>query len=373
MLRALVFTLLITLLIPVYAQEKETFRIAFWNVENLFDTRNDSLKQDEEFLPTSLRGWHYGRYKKKLADVARVITAIGEWEPPALIGLCEVENDRVLQDLTRNSPLKTHGYRYLMTASGDLRGIDVALLYQRDKFKVIRHQSIRPGLGANERPTRDILHVTGLVPTLDTLDVFVVHFPSRSGGERASEPKRLKVAQLLRNTIDSLMLVRQEARIVIMGDFNDYPENKSIAEILAVRPLASQQHVNETFDRNTLYHLLSHRINKKGKSGESHKSENKGESINENKRKNRLVRGSYKYKGEWGLLDHLIVSGALLDRDTRFFTDQDKAEILSFPFLLIEDEKYGGWQPFRTYNGMKYQGGYSDHLPVRVDFELLFD
>jgi endonuclease/exonuclease/phosphatase family metal-dependent hydrolase len=325
--------------LPLSSQEKEIFRVMFWNVENLFDTERDSLKRDEEFTPASLRGWNAKRYKKKMADVSRVITAVGEWEPPALVGLCEVENGKVLHYLTRYSPLKSHEYRYVMTESQDLRGIDVALLYQKDKFKLLSHNYIRPDLGANERPTRDILHVTGLAPTKDTLDVMVVHSPSRSGGERESEWKRLLVAQRLRSAVDSLIAVRREARVIIMGDFNDYPENRSIREALGVRLLG------EAFDDNALYHLFA------GSAGY----------------------GSYKYQGEWGIFDHLIVSGKLLDSSARFHTGERHAGIVRLPFLLVEDEKFGGSQPFRTYNGMRYQGGYSDHLPVRCDFELFFD
>ncbi|NDV83616.1 endonuclease/exonuclease/phosphatase family protein [Bacteroides sp. 51] len=325
-----------------YSQEKENFRVMFWNVENLFDTQRDSLKQDEEFTPASMRGWNFSRYKKKMTNVARVITAVGEWEPPALVGLCEVENDNVLRYLTRYSALKSHEYQYVMTESADQRGIDVALLYQRDRFKLLDYNSIRPDLGPGERPTRDILHVTGLVPTGDTLDVMIAHLPSRSGGERESEHKRLLVAQVLRNAFDSLVLVRREARVLIMGDFNDYPENRSISEVLRVKlPDVGQN------DEATLYHLLA------------------GEAEN--------AYGSYKYQGEWGLLDHLIVSGLLLDSGACFSTTEDHAGVVRLPFLLVEDEKFGGQQPFRTYNGMRYLGGYSDHLPVRVDFELIFD
>jgi endonuclease/exonuclease/phosphatase family metal-dependent hydrolase len=334
--------------LPLSSQEKDIFRVMFWNVENLFDTKRDSLKQDGEFTPASIRAWNIKRYKKKMADVSRVITAVGEWTPPALVGLCEVENDTVLRYLTRYSPLKSHKYRYVMTESQDMRGIDVALLYQRDKFKLLGYKALRPDLGVNERPTRDILHVTGLALTGDTLDVMVVHFPSRSGGERESEPKRLSVARLLRNAVDSLMAVRREASVIIMGDFNDHPENRSVREVLGVRLLG------ESIDKDALYHLFAH------KAAGSHAVFGDGY-------------GSYKYQGEWEILDHLIVSGKLLDSGARFHTGGDQADIVCLPFLFVEDEKFGGLQPFRTYNGMKYQGGYSDHLPVRVDFELIFE
>lgn len=344
-----------------FSQQVDNFRVVFWNVENLFDTERDSLKQDEEFLPTSIRAWHMGRYKKKMADVSRVITAVGEWEPPALVGLCEVENDRVLQYLTRYSPLKEHGYRYVMTDSPDLRGVDVALLYQRDKFKLLEYRSIRSDMGAGERPTRDILHVRGMVSTYDTLDVFVVHFPSRFGGERASEPRRLQVAQLLRQTVDTLIQNRKDAKILIMGDFNDYPYNKSVREVLKVNLIDSADNQeSDMYEEHNLYHLFAHKFSRKA----FHHSK---------KDVYKSVLGSYKYQGEWGILDHLIVSGGLLQSKSRFYADISTAEIVCLPFLLIEDSKYGGLQPFRTYYGMKYWGGYSDHLPVRVDLKLLVD
>lgn len=329
-------------LVPVHlpAQEAAPFRVMCWNVENLFDTRHDSLKNDQEFLPDAMRHWHYGRYKKKLADIARVITAVGEWAPPALVGLCEVENDSALYHLTRYSSLKELNYRYVITHSPDLRGINVALLYQRDRFKLLSHRSIPAGyFNKQSRPTRDILHVSGILLTGDTLDVFVCHLPSRSGGAKESEPYRLFIARKIRMEADSILRARLHPQLIIMGDFNDYPKNKSIAQILeATIPLQSPAPAK-------LYHLLARKAQKRGY-------------------------GSYKFQGEWGLLDHLIVSGTLLDTSAKFFTSEDKAHIARFPFLLTEDEKYGDKQPFRTYNGMKYQGGISDHLPIYTDFMM---
>ncbi len=167
--------------------------------------------------------------------MARVITAVGEWEPPALVGLCEVENDTVLRDLTRRSPLKELNYRYVMTDSPDLRGIDVALLYQRDLFKLLSFRSVSIPPLKQFRPTRDLLHVSGLLLTGDTLDVFVCHLPSRSGGAKESEPYRLHAARILYTEADSILNIRLHPQIIIMGDFNDYPTNKSIQKILGSR------------------------------------------------------------------------------------------------------------------------------------------
>lgn len=340
-----------------HQEERVPFRVVSWNIENLFDTRHDSLKNDQEFLPDAMRHWNYSRYKKKLADIARVITAIGEWTPPALVGLCEVENDTVLRDLTRRSPLKELSYRYVMTNSPDFRGVDVALLYQRDLFKLLSSRSISIPPLKQYRPTRDLLHASGLLLTGDTLDVFVCHFPSRSGGAKESEPYRLYTAQILRAEVDRIMNIRSHPQVIIMGDFNDYPTNQSILKILeAEAPPVTTNNVASTTDSSNipivapsslrLYHLLARKA----------KSKNFG---------------SYKYRGEWGLLDHLIVSGSLLNQSSHFFTSEIKANVCLLPFLLKDDDKYGDKEPFRTYKGMKYQGGISDHLPIYTDFELI--
>ncbi|WP_294630690.1 endonuclease/exonuclease/phosphatase family protein [uncultured Bacteroides sp.] len=321
-------------------RERISFRIVSWNIENLFDIRHDSLKNDHEFLPDALRHWNYDKYKKKLTDIARVIAAIGEWNPPALIALCEVENDAVLRDLTRRSPLKELNYRYVMTDSPDSRGMDVALLYQRELFKLLSSRSIPVSIPHRHRPTRDLLHVSGLLLTGDTLDVFICHLPSRSGGARETEPYRLHAARMLRAETNGILHKRLHPQVVVMGDFNDYPTDKSVREVLEAEaptsPLSSLK----------LYHLLA----RKAQSRDF---------------------GSYKYQGKWGLLDHLIVSGALLNQSGNCFTSEEKANVCRLPFLLTEDTKYGGMEPFRTYKGMKYQGGISDHLPVYADFELI--
>lgn len=210
------FTVVLFLATSCYTQEP--FRIIFWNVENLFDCKHDSLKNDQEFLPGSLRAWHYGRYKKKIGDIARTLVAVGEWMPAALVGICEVENNRVMEDLVRYSPLKEFGYRYVMTDSPDPRGIDVALLYQRDRFRLLDHQAIRiPVAEKRGRATRDILHVSGLVLSGDTLDVFVCHFPSRAGNNKEQERFREQVARQLKQYTDSLLNIRKTPYLVIMG------------------------------------------------------------------------------------------------------------------------------------------------------------
>ena len=310
----LIFILFLCLAFPVQAQE--SFRVLFWNVANLFDCKDDSRKNDNEFLPDAKRHWTPYRYWEKVRNLAKGIIASGDEYVPDLVGLCEVENDSCLYDLTRRSPLREAGYRFVMTDSPDQRGIDVALLYQRAKFKLLHHQSIRiPHKQLNRGATRDILHVVGQVVSGDTLDVMVCHFPSRSGGQAESEPYRIFVAETLKHHVDSLLEVRSQPYIIVMGDFNDYPTDRLTDRL--------------TDTKAGLRNLM------KGMPG-----------------------GTYRYRGEWGIFDQFFVSAEVPVK---------RVEILRFPFLLEEDGKYGGDKPFRTYHGMRYQGGYSDHLPVGME------
>lgn len=315
---------------------QQTLRVMEYNVENLFDCRHDTLKHDSEYLPHATRGWNWKRYHEKLNRIAKVILAASGEQVPDLVGLCEVENAYCLDGLVKYSPLRDAAYRYVMTDSPDERGIDVALLYQPSSFRLIAEQHIRiPSHELKRKPTRDILHVAGRVLSGDTLDVFVCHMPSRSGGEKLSEPYRLFTARILRHAADSVMKIRRTPYLIILGDFNDYPESRSICQTLGAGKPGKEIH------SLNLYNLMN------GKQG-----------------------GTYRYRGEWGILDQLILNGTFLQQQGNLTTSYDRARILTFPFLLEEDENYGGDKPFRTYNGMKYHGGYSDHLPVCFDIEL---
>jgi endonuclease/exonuclease/phosphatase family metal-dependent hydrolase len=313
-------------------QRRDT--LSFWvmsyNVENLFDCRHDSLKADYEFLPTGKRRWTYGKYHRKLTAIARVIAAAGGGEVPALVALQEVENDSVLRDLTRRSPLRTAGYRYVMTHSPDRRGIDVALLYDRSLFRLLSSQSISLPLvyqGKPLRPTRDILHATGQLLTGDTLDLFVCHFPSRVGNSRSSTLLRRLAAERLSAAVDSVFAVRSHPQLLVMGDFN------------------ADCHF---YSHPRLHHLLT-------------PNASKGE-----------VKGSYKFRGSWQLIDHLIVSDTLLNPDAPFHCSRSAASVFQAPFLFQSDKTYGGRQPFRTGSFTTNAEGYSDHLPVTARFTLVY-
>jgi len=330
-----VFLILFRISLKANVLRTDTITLLEWNVENLFDCRHDTLKNDIEFLPTSIRHWTYYRYRHKLDQIAKTIIAAGEWNPPTLVALCEVENDSVLVALTRYSALAEQGYRYVMTHSPDQRGINVALLYQRDHFKLIESKSIKIEPFNHYKPTRDILHVTGLVTLKDTLDIFIVHAPSRAGGVLETQPYRMKCMEILKGHVDSVMLNRQKPNVIVTGDFNDFPDSPSIRKILQVKIPGPDN------SDMTLYHLLAQKV-KKDKTG------------------------TYKYKGEWNLLDHLIVNSNLIDPKNSIYTNEQMTEIIRLPFLMTDDTTYNGYRPLRTYYGMKYEGGYSDHLPLRL-------
>ena len=312
----------------------------FYNVENLFDTAKDSIKNDNDFQPDGLMRWSTWRYWEKLKNITRVITAVGEMQSPSLVGLCEVENDSVVYDLTKRSPLKAQGYEYIVTNSPDERGIDVALLYQPHHFRLLESNEYEVAFSRNDaRPTRNILHAVGKVINGDTLDVFVVHPPSRYGGQRESEPQRLDVARHLRQRVDSLFVIREKCNILIMGDFNDYPNNKSLINTLNANSIES-----DIADKK-LYNMFLHRMKERDF-------------------------GSYYYQGRWGVLDQIIVSGNLLLDKSSISVKENIAHIFKAKFLLEEDKKKGAMKPRRTYLGPRYLGGFSDHLPVYVDLIL---
>lgn len=310
-----------------------------YNVENLFDCRHDSLKQDDDFLPQGAYRWNYRRMQTKINHIAQVMLAACNGQFPDIVGLCEVENDSCMNRLVRFSPLRRAGYRYVMTHSPDVRGIDVALLYHPDRFRLLGSRSVRVPSGKwGKRPTRDILHVSGRIMTGDTLDIIVCHLPSRLGGVAASEPYRMQAARMIRRASDSVMAVREHPYLVIMGDFNETPRGEALQTVLQAG--ACPQNEDPVAARG-LYNLM---YDKKG--------------------------GTYCYRGQWETIDHFLVNGAMLLPDASVSAEPAAAEIVSYPFMLEEDERYGGMIPFRTFKGRVYRKGYSDHLPLLVKLSL---
>ena len=291
------------------------------NCENLFDTRHDSLKNDLEFLPDGSYKWTPYRYWAKLNHLGQEIVAQSD-PVPDFVAMCEVENDSVMFDLTKRSLLRNAGYEYVMTSSPDERGIDVALLYQPASFALLHSHSIRIKPLPDTRPTRDILYASGLLITGDTLHVFVVHAPSRRGGEVVSRPYRLLVASQLAEAVDSVYAISRDAKIIIAGDFNDYADSPAL------------QYLYE-------HHLINMSADAQGSHG---------------------AKATYRWHGEWRSLDQILCSPSLAAR-------KQSSVIGDLPFLLEDDEKYGGKKPYRTYLGPRYLGGYSDHLPLVVQLK----
>lgn len=315
--------LLYYLLFPVSPAAAQSLTFVELNCENLFDVRHDSLKQDQEYLPDATRHWTRKRYWRKQNNTAQELLSCTDRAIPDLIALCEVENDSVLHDLCHRSLLRNAGYEYVMTDSPDLRGIDVALLYSPLSFALIGSRSIRVVPVEGMRPTRDILYVSGRVLTGDTLHVFVVHAPSRYGGERRSRPFRQAVADRLCQAVDSVLTVSPDARMLVAGDFNDEADGPIVKYV----------------ERHGLVNLTRHA---RGQNG---------------------VRGTYRYQGEWGSIDHILGSPCIYNK-------VDTAYIHAPKFILEAEKRYGGYRPLRTYNGMNYQPGYSDHLPLVVKIRL---
>lgn len=324
------------------------FRVMSYNVENFFDTSPHSFYNDKEFLPDGNRHWTPKRYRHKLQQIAKVITAAGEWDTPALVGLCEIENDSVVIHLLRRTPLRQQNYRYCIAESADRRGIRVALLYQRDKFACLGHQSVPIRFsGKHHKQTRHILHVWGKVATGDTLDVCVCHFPSRYGGEKESERDRFDAARTLRGICDSLAETRQHPYLLLMGDFNDTPENRSMTDELRARPYPIRSTFSSLPDTtpHSLYNLFADLS--------SH-----------------TPKGTHKYQGEWNQLDQMIVNAPLLLPSSSICLQPGSIRLFAPPFLFTKDKTWRGLRPLRTYYGFKYEGGFSDHLPILADFTV---
>lgn len=295
------------------------------NCENLFDCSHDSGKNDMEFTPDGKRHWNRSRYWNKIRNITQELTGCcGNDTLPDLITLCEVENDSVMTDLTRRSSLSRLGYRYIMTSSRDQRGIDVALIYNTMSFRPINHRSITPDDGDDSHPLRDILYVSGCLASGDTLHIIVVHAPSKFGGEKKSLPRRMTVMEKTVELVDSIRHTASDARIIISGDFND------------------------TADSQPMTYLEDHGLL----------------NITRQATGNNGAQGSYKYKGKWESIDHILISESL------------RANIISThihatPYLIYKDKQYGGWKPRRSFNGYRYDPeGYSDHLPVVMKIRL---
>ncbi|MBD0779489.1 endonuclease/exonuclease/phosphatase family protein [Maribacter sp. ANRC-HE7] len=321
----------------LFSQKGNTFKIktiAFYNVENLFDIENDSLTFDDDRTPQGKDHWTTERYSRKIDNIAKVISDIGSSQistSPDVLGLCEVENLKVLEDLVNHPRLQKMDYRILHFDSPDERGIDVALIYKHGSFLPTSFQSRRLLLQNDDGErdyTRDQLVVGGLLD--DEQIYFIVnHWPSRSGGAERSKPNRLAAAALNKRIIDSIVKQDVSAKIISMGDLNDDPVDDSLKKILKTKGMKNG------LEENDLYNPME-KLFKKGI-------------------------GSLAYRDQWNLFDQMyFTSNFLNSKDGYQFW---KANVFTAPYLFTKKGNYKGY-PFRTYAGGSYTGGYSDHFPV---------
>lgn len=311
---------------------KRNMTIAFYNVENLFDLEDEPGKRDEEFTPGSEKEWNMVRYQKKLNDLSRVISSINEGDLPEIVGLCEVENKKVLTDLTRTGLLAMGKYEVVHYESPDIRGIDCALIYRPEEFKVTDHFAIPVHFEDDpDYVTRDILYVKGRASSREEFHIFVNHWPSRIGGVEQTEPKRMEVARILKNKVDSVRGASGSGgQVVVMGDMNDEPTNKSLQEVL------NAQAPDEA--TGGLVNLMIPEAS--------------------------AGLGSYNYRGNWNMLDNIIVSPGLLD-DKGFGVVANKGFVFYQDWMEYHNSE-GEMSPNRTYGGPNYYGGVSDHFPVYI-------
>lgn len=302
----------------------------FYNVENLFDTIDDKHKSDNDFLPQSKKKWTNSKYQKKLENISKVISSFNTKHYPDIIGLCEVENLFTLEDLVKQKTIKKMNYQIIHYESPDIRGIDNAILFNQKKANLIVSKNIAISFENKKIKTRDILYAKFLLKNNDTIHYYVNHWPSRRGGTDKSEFKRIKAAKTLKYHIDSIQQTTKNANIIICGDFNDYPNNKSVYEIL---------NANEK-DNNLINLMYNFSLT---------------DTI-----------GTHYYRNHWGTLDHFIVSKAIAQTNTTLIKE---AGIFKEDFMLYTTNK-GIKAPSKTYSGTKYYGGYSDHLPIYLTLKI---
>lgn len=325
----------------VYSQNEKQYKIitlAFYNVENLFDYEDDPITFDDDWTPEGKNHWTKEIYEAKVINMAKVIAEIGQdvtGTSPAIIGVCEVENRRVLEDLVNDRALLNKDYGIIHFDSPDRRGIDVALLYQKRLFTPTNYKAhellIYQDHDRSKRIyTRDQLVVSGMLDG-EKIHIIVNHWPSRYGGEERSRPKRIKAAELNKKIIDSLFSEDPYAKIITLGDMNDDPTSPSVKDILKTKNERGSMKLKE------LYNPMEN-MYKKGM-------------------------GTLAYRDAWNLFDQIIISTELTKKDFttyRFY----KAGIFNKNYLQTPRGQYKGY-PFRSF-GNGYTGGYSDHFPVYI-------
>ncbi|MBR4773003.1 MAG: hypothetical protein IK010_01065 [Bacteroidales bacterium] len=312
--------LLLLLMTPLASQSQEfsTFTATWWNVENLFDLRDDPETNDDEFTPQGDLHWTRRKLNAKIEGIYKTLTMM---DLPDVVGLAEVENNYVLRELCQNTPLAQVPYRYVHYDSPDRRGIDVALIYRTDRFRVTASRAVNVSDSAADFFTRDILLVEGITAAGDSVVLLLNHWPSKRGGDEA-EMHRIEVARTLRSLMNEQRALHPQAAIIAMGDMNSTISEAPLTEGMGF----GADSVNPDGIRN-----LTHRLPKDW--------------------------GSHKYQGLWDYIDQvfLLADGSWLVADLK---------LKRFDHLLAEEKNRPGMRPRRTYVGPKYEGGLSDHLPL---------
>jgi hypothetical protein len=314
-------------------EEKPSVRIMFYNVENLFDIHDDTLTDDNEFLPKGTRRWNYTRYSAKINSIYKTIIAAGDWSPPEIITLCETENRKVIKDLVIGTNLNKYDYEIIHEDSPDPRGIDVCLIYRKDIVELVYFDYFHDtDTVENDFLTRDVLYAKCLIMG-DTIHLFVNHWPSKRGGVLSGDAKRKEIAGLVKEKTDSINASgKNRAKIIITGDFNVSPGDR-VLEIMTGGPGSENSLIN-------LSELLSKDC------------------------------GTYRYRGIWEMPDQSIVSRWLLNCEDGLYTEPGMLRIFNPDFLFFSDPVYPGLSPFSTWRGYRYLGGFSDHLPLLLDLKI---
>tara|TARA_Y100001954_G_C15811027_1_gene605218 strand:- start:492 stop:1472 length:981 start_codon:yes stop_codon:yes gene_type:complete len=316
------FTLTILVSINLGAQSNKEIFTMFYNVENLFDTIDDPKTNDNEFLPGSKKDWDTEKYNHKISQLTKVFSSINNSKYPNIIGLCEIENKTVINDLLSNPFFENHNYSVVHKNSPDGRGIDCALIYDNN-FELLDKEFIKIKIPDAKRPTRDIVYAK-LRFEKEIIHVFVNHWPSRWGGEKETQYKRDFTASILRKHIEKK--VKQDDFLIVMGDLNDYPSNNSVQNILVQESLTNLCTLKDWEDR-----------------------------------------GSYSWDNQWGFLDQIIVSNNFLNKDS-------KLKVIDFDVLdeewMLHTKQNGIRVPNRTFGRDSWYKGFSDHLPVYFIFKV---
>lgn len=317
---------------------KQTAIIGFYNLENLFDTIDDPLTNDAQFLPTGDYQWTSERYLRKLDNMASVICLIGKEQGGVVVlGVSEVENKGVLDDLVATEALKPLNLGVEHHDSPDRRGVDVAFLYDKDRFQVLSTKAFRLNYPADTSfRTRDQFLMTGIVDKTDTMHFIVMHWPSKLGGEKRSMPLRAAAASLARHIADSILATNIDANIIFMGDFNDNPTSKSMRDYF--KPVNKINDVQRGDLYNPMWKMYQDGI------------------------------GTYAYRDNWDVIDQIVISANLIHPMQAKSYKYVAAKVFRKNFMITQTGPYTGY-PFRMYAGGTYQGGYSDHFPVYIILE----